>query len=231
MEFTLLGAALGAVVAAYAVLWFESGRTNAAGCTRDVWDAIVSAMVAGLVVGRLAAMVLAGTNPLTSPGDILIVRGGVDTIAATLAGLVTFAWMARSDLWRLADAAAPAALAALAGWHAGCLTRGSCLGTPSDLPWAMSRSGSAITRHPVELYTAIALAAATIGLVAWKRSRPRDGVIAAVALLAAALARVATEPLRPGLGSDLALWYALGAITAAGLVVWRWRTKIPNSPT
>lgn len=228
MEFTLLGAVLVAVVAGYGVVWWEAGTTNSADCTRDVWDALVSALVIGLVVGRVAAMVLAGTNPLTNPGDLLIVRGGVDTVAATLAGLGAFAWQARADLLRLADAAAPAALATLAGWHAGCLVRGSCLGTPSDLPWAVAQPGSAITRHPVEIYAALLLTVGVVALIAWKYRRPREGVIGAAGVVIAAAARLVSEPLRPGLGTDLTLFYAAGSTLAALLAFGLLRRRSPD---
>ena len=89
MEFTLLGSVAIAVLIMYGVLWFEGGRTTAADCTRDVWDALISAAVVGVVVGRLTAMITAGTNPVAHPGDILIVRAGVDTIAASMSAVVT----------------------------------------------------------------------------------------------------------------------------------------------
>lgn len=224
MEFSLLGAVLVAIGAGYLVLRIEAGRTNAADCTRDVWDALVTALVVGLVAGRVAAMVISGTNPITNPGDLLIVRGGVDTVVASVAGVVTFGWMARADLWHLADAAAPAAVALLAGWHAGCLVRDACLGTPTGLPWGMSQTGSTVPRHPVEIYAAVALGVAAAALVLWKRRRPRPGVIGAVALGTAALVRLATEPLRPGLGADLAPWYAATTAVAVVVVLWRART-------
>lgn len=107
MEFSLLGAALVAALAAYGILRFEAGRTNAADCTRQLWDGLVTALVVGLVVGRITAMIAAGTNPITNPADLLIVRGGVDTIAAGLAGIGAYAFVMRSDLWRLAGAIAP----------------------------------------------------------------------------------------------------------------------------
>lgn len=68
-----------------------------------------------------------------------------------------------------------------------------------------------IGRHPVEIYTAIALAVVVVLLVIWKRRPTAPGVVAAVAIASAASIRALTEPLRPGLGSDLALWYWLGA--------------------
>lgn len=224
MEFTLLGAVVIAVGLMYATLWFEGGRTNAADCTRDVWDALITGAMAGLVVGRLVAMGRGGVNPVTNPGDILIVRAGVDTIAATGTALVGFGFMVRRDLWWMADSAAPAAVAGLAGWHAGCLVRDACLGTPSDLPFAVAQAGSNITRHPVEIYAALLLLGVALLLIAWKRSRPATGVVASVAALAIAVVRMATEPMRPVLGPSLVTWYSAAAVLAAAVLVWRVRS-------
>lgn len=223
MEFTLLGSVAIAVVAIYAVLWLEGGRTNAADCTRDVWDALIGAAVVGILVGRLFAMVEAGSSPFAHPGDILIVRGGVDTISASLAAVVTYAVLTRRDRWVLLDAAAPAALAGLAGWHAGCLVRDACLGTVSDLPWAIAQSPGGATRHPVEIYTAVALGIAVVAFVWWKYHRPRSGTIGLAAIGVAAAVRLATEPMRLGLGSGLEWWYAAAAASAGAAVLWRSR--------
>lgn len=226
MEFTLLGAALIAAIAAWLMLRFEAPRSNAADCTRQVWDALVVAAVVGMLTGRIVAMVAAGSNPLTSPGDLLIIRGGVDTVGAAIAGLLAFGWATRSDLWHLADAAAAAATAALAGWHAGCLVRDTCLGTPSDLPWAVAQAGSTVTRHPVEIYTALVLAGTVVAILLYRRrGHARAGVAAAGAVTAAALSRLVTEPLRPGLGSDLGAAYAVFAIVGILAVGWRRRNS------
>lgn len=232
MEFTLLGSAAVAVVALYAVLWFEAGRTNSADCTRQVWDAAITSIVAGVFVGRLAAMVLAGTNPITAAGDILIVRGGVDTVAATVAAVGTYGFLVRRDLWVLLDAAAAAGLAALAAWHGACLARDACLGEVSTLPWAWSQGASAATRHPVEIYAALVFALAAL-IVLWVKTRARDrpGVAALGAVTAAAVIRLATEPLRLGIGADLAPWYSAGAVVGLLALGWRIRVSTPNSPT
>jgi len=223
MEFTLLGSVAVAVLIMYGVLWFEGGRTNAADCTRDVWDALVSAAVVGVVIGRLIAMISAGTNPVAHPGDILIVRAGVDTIAASMSAVVTYVALTRNDPWWLADAAAPAAIAGLAGWHGGCVVRDACLGTPSDLPWAVAQAGSVVSRHPVEIYTALLLLVTAGLLVWWKRHRPRPGVIASIAVAAAATARLMTEPLRLGLGGNLVGWYSIAAVAALSVAALRMR--------
>jgi prolipoprotein diacylglyceryltransferase len=112
------------------------------------------------------------------------------------------------------------------------VVRAGCLGTASNLPWAYSQPGSATTRHPVEIYAALALIVLAAALVMWKRARPAPGVISGIALLGAALVRFATEPMRPGIGGDLFWWYAAGAIGAAALVVWHWRRPAqPHSRT
>ncbi len=230
MEFTLLWAALVAAIAFYGVVRWEARRGNAADCSRDVWDTGIAAALAGLVAGRLAAMILAGTNPLTRPGDILVVRGGVDTVWASIGALAAFAVLARRELARLADAAAAAALAGLAGWHAGCLFRDACLGTPSDLPWAYALPGSDITRHPVELYAAALFVIAAFAALVARRRFPPPGVLGGVALAAAAAVRLATEPLRPALGTSLAAWYAAGVLAglAAAAIAFKFRALISD---
>ena len=79
---------------------------------------------------------------MTNPADILIVRGGVHTGAATIGAIVAYLWAIK---WRpgYLDATAPAALAGLAGWHGGCLWRGGLSGTGILSPMGLDR-----TREP-----------------------------------------------------------------------------------
>lgn len=216
MEFTLLFAAAMALAAASLALRWEAARGNAATCASDLWEVLISAALVGVFVGRLAAMISSGVNPLANPGDILIVRGGVATGPATLAALATIAFLARHELIAVADALAVAALASLGGWHLGCLARDACLGTPSDLPWAMTQPGSSVSRHPVELYAAAALLVAGAALAVIRKRRLNPGLAAGIALTVAASVRLVTEPMRPTLGTGPVWWYLAG--TAAGLV-------------
>lgn len=203
MEFTLLAAALTGVAA----LWVMLRLTDAS----FLLDLALTAAVVGLLAGRLLAMVMAGVNPSTHPLDVLLVRGGVDTVGATVAALAYLLWACRRDIGRLARLA-PAAVAGLAGWHAGCLWRGSCLGAAGEVPWGWSLSGSDVVRHPVELYTAALLAMAAFSLTRI-RSRPwRLGL----ALASAAAVRLLTEPLRPSLGDGPAWWYAAAVVVGVG---------------
>ncbi len=211
MEFTLLWAALTAVALGWIGLrlWPERLPDHA-------FDRLLGAGVAGLVVGRLVAMLSQGISPLANPSDIIVIRGGVLTAAAALAFVATFHWSTRSDPSSM-DAAAPAVLLGLAGWHGGCLWRDACLGTQSDLPWAWALGTSEITRHPVELYAALGLA-----LAAWLVSRLgwRPWLRSGVALGVAAAVRLATEPLRPSITGGPIWWYVAGimvGLLAAGL--------------
>lgn len=210
MEFTLLWAVLTAVGFGWVGtrIWNERLPDHPT-------DRIIGAATGGLVVGRLTAMFAQGTNPFAHPLDILIVRGGVHTGAATVGAIVTYLW---ADKWRLEhlDATAPAAVLALSGWHAGCLWRGACLGTESGLPWAWAELGSEITRHPVELYAAVALA-----LAAWAVSRLPWRLLfrAGTALALSGVIRLATEPMRPSITGGPVGWYAaaivVGVLAAA----------------
>lgn len=224
MEFTLLWAALTAVAGGAVGLRLWSDRVP-----DHALDRLIAAAVIGLMAGRLTAMIVQGINPVTNPGDIIIVRGGVDTAAASIAFLVALIWSTRASRHAV-DALAPAILFALAGWHAGCLWRGACLGTPADLPWAWSLDTSAVTRHPVELYAALALlvAAWVVSKLGW-----RPGLRAGSALLIAAGVRLITEPMRPSITGGPVGWYIAGIVASLAAIVLgsvqeRSRTRAPT---
>ncbi|MCZ6663265.1 MAG: prolipoprotein diacylglyceryl transferase [Actinobacteria bacterium] len=208
MEFTLLWAALTGVFFAWGGtrLWPE-------GLPDHATDRMVGAAAAGLFMGRLVAMTLQGTNPLTHPGDILVIRGGVHTAAATVGALGVYLWAVKGQI-RFLDATAAAAVLGLAGWHAGCLWRNTCLGAASDLPWAWSLPSSTITRHPVEIYAALGLIAAAF-IVA--RLPIRTLLRTGAGLALASLVLLLTEPLRLTIKGGLEPWYIAGI--AAGVVV------------
>ena len=221
MEFSLLGSAAIGVFGFWGMLRYEAKRGNAAGCAVDLWDAGIVSAVAGLFAGRIAAMLAAGIDPLTNPAQIILIRSGVSTTVTALVTIATFALLSRKDLIAAADGISAAALAGLAGWHAGCVTTGSCLGTESSLPWAMSLQGSDITRHPVELYTAAILLTAAVGIALWKQhGRPPAASPAGVALIAASGARLVTEPLRISLSGGPVLLYAAGVAVGTAVVIW-----------
>ena len=225
MEFTLLGAVFVAVVPLYVVIYWEAKRGNAASCSKDLWDVALAAALVGLLVGRVAAMVGTGVNPITNPADLLVVRGGVATGPAAVGAIATAAWLGRGELWAVLDGLAAASLAGLAGWHAGCVVRDACLGTPSDLPWAVAQPGSSVTRHPIELYAALLLAIGAFLIARWRmKRRPIPGLPAALALAGAGMVRLVTEPMRPTLGGGPIGWYLAGIVIGGCGAIWLiWR--------
>ena len=221
MEFTLLAAAAIALVGFYAMLWWEARHGNADRCAGNLFETGVTAAALGIFIGRIVAMILDGVNPITNPADILLVRAGVSPVGATLGAMAVFAWLARKELIPMADGIAAAALAGLAGWHAGCLARDACLGTASDLPWAFAQQGSSITRHPVGLYAALLFAVAAIVIALWKAYRwPGFGIPASAAIAAAGAIRLLTQPMQPSLDGGPVWFYALGIVVGLAGVVW-----------
>jgi prolipoprotein diacylglyceryltransferase len=203
MEFTLLWAALTAFAAALVTI-----RLTRPSIPDRPFDRLLGAAMVGIAVGRIAAMLIQGTNPITNPGELLVIRGGVDTVWASLAGAIALTWPLRRRPQAL-DALAPAVLAALSGWHGGCLWRSTCLGTMSDLPWTWALPGSDITRHPVEIYAALLL---LVGAAVIARIKEPVGAATATALVWASLTRFVTEPLRPSLGASLWWFYGLAGV-------------------
>lgn len=221
MEFTLLGAAAIAAGAAYLMLWWEAKHGNAARCTGNLWEIGVVSAVSGIFIGRIVAMLVDGTNPIAHPADIILVRSGVSTAGASIGAATVFLWQARKEPIYVADGLSAAALAGLAGWSAGCLVRGTCLGTASDLPWAISQAGSTVTRHPVGIYAAVMFGVAAVAIAWWKAyRRPSAGLPASAAVVAAAAIRLVTEPFQPSLSGG-PLWF-YGAALAVGIagVIW-----------
>ena len=206
MEFTLLWAALTAFAAA--LRDHPAHQTDRPGSTARSTDWGGSSR--HWPSGRIAALLMQGTNPIHEPGRTAH-HSGRRRHGLGLPDRARPSWPGRcEERPRALDAIAPAALAALAGWHGGCLWRSTCLGTMSDLPWAWALPGSDITRHPVEIYAAILLLARSLvghpdqGAGRGRRQR----------WLCSGLASPGSPPNRsdPSLGAGLWWFYGLAAV-------------------
>lgn len=224
MEFTLLWAALTAIAFGWVGLRIWNERLPA-----GAGDRLLTASLIGLAVGRLVAMIGQNVNPFRHLTEFIVVRGGVNTAAATIAFIATLVWSTRRVSGAV-DAMAPAILLGLSGWHTGCLWRGACLGTPSDLPWTWAQDASTVSRHPVELYAALGLmvGAFVVSQLGW-----RPWLRSGAALGLAAVVRLVTEPWRPSLGSGPIGWYVAGLvigllIIAAGPLLVPARSSAPT---
>jgi prolipoprotein diacylglyceryltransferase len=166
-------------------------------------------------------MTQVGINPLTDPAQIILVRSGVSTVGASVAAVLTFAFLARKSLLGAADAIGPAALGGLAGWHLGSIVTGSWLGAISNLPWAQTAPGSDITRHPVEIYAAVLFAITALSIATWKqKGRPPIGAPAGLSLAAAGAVRLVTEPVRISLFGGPIWFYGAAVVVGLGLALW-----------
>ena len=102
MEFTLLWSA----VLGFGLAWLLLRRTTRYDDPSFLIDPLWGAVGLGILIGRLGSMISSGTNPLTNPGDILLIRGGVSTTVASVAALAMWAYGVRADLRPASDAAA-----------------------------------------------------------------------------------------------------------------------------
>jgi phosphatidylglycerol:prolipoprotein diacylglycerol transferase len=194
-----------------------------------MWNAGLYALLATIVVGRLAHVIAFWPAYRLQPIDII----GLNAQAflwgpGILAGLIAAAWyIHRHKLpWStVLDAAAPGVLAGLIIANLGALLAGNGVGAPTDLPWAVDLWG--VLRHPVQLYAALGelITLAVVSHALRKPSRP--GTTALLGLLGWGLTTWLIEPFRAESSSIMAgirLWQVIG-LSAALVVLWflrRW---------
>lgn len=215
MDLTLLLRALGAMATMALALW-ASRRNSPYGASEPFGD-LLGAVLVGMAAGRLAYVVGEGIDILENPMELVLVRGGVAPVPAAMGALAYLAWTCRSHLLDRIDRLAPAVLAGMAAWEAGCWWQGSCLGSPTDVWWAMGLPGSDLTRHPVGIYQA-ALLVVGAALLWWRPLRWR-GAIAAAGLAWASAVRLAVPLWSVAGWSTWRWWYLAGVLIGLGGVL------------
>ena len=94
MEFSLLwSAALG-----FGLAWAALRRTRRYPNRAALVDPLWGAVGVGVFGGRIGSMIGNGTNPLTAPGDILLIRGGVSTAVASVCAIAIWLYAVRDDI-------------------------------------------------------------------------------------------------------------------------------------
>lgn len=135
-----------------------------------------------------------------------------------IAGLAILIYLQRNTvpLGRFFDAVAPGLAVALAIGHTGAFLGGQAPGLSSNVPWAVEIAGA--TRHPVQLYFAVAALAGFAVLYAYRHFRPWSGFQfwLLVALYAAARLVLEIFQARPAIIGN---GYLAGQILALAAIV------------
>jgi phosphatidylglycerol:prolipoprotein diacylglycerol transferase len=148
-------------------VWLASLRTKQtqfaeAGWTkRDAEDLLFFGVLGVVIGGRLGYVLF--YKPMTylaNPLEIFAVwKGGMafhGGLLGVIAAMAFFAWKRKRPFWQVTDLIAPCVPTGLASGRIGNFINGELWGRVADpsLPWAMvfPQSGSAVPRHPSQLY-------------------------------------------------------------------------------
>ncbi|MEP7054247.1 MAG: prolipoprotein diacylglyceryl transferase family protein [Actinomycetota bacterium] len=185
---------------------------------RDVVDRLTVACFAGLVLGRLAAVLLDDRTSLRSWRSFLVIRGGVEFWPGVVAAFLVLVWQARRERTDVLSAVAqfaPFLLWGYSAFEASCLFRGGCFGPPS--PLGLVPDGLRTRMFPVGLV--VALVVGVLGYVV--RQFPATdtdkllvalgGVATARSVASVWLPRLGVGPTRQHLESVTVALFVVGA--------------------
>jgi phosphatidylglycerol:prolipoprotein diacylglycerol transferase len=138
------------------ILWREGKRQGYN--EEKLLDLSIFCLVAAIIFGR-AVYVLLNRNIFgDEPVSVLYFwQGGFVYYGVVLGVAVSAFYFVRSWKWsffQIADIGALSATAALILVNVGSFLAGSSLGKETSLPWAVKFPGSALSRHPVQIYEA-----------------------------------------------------------------------------
>ncbi len=231
-------------------LWLAGRRVQLphyakAGWTRrDVEDMLFYGVLGVVLGGRLGyAIFYKPEQYLANPLEILMVwRGGMSFHGGLLGVIAAMAWFAHSrkrSFLQVMDVVAPCVPTGLAAGRAGNFINGELWGRAADpsLPWAMvfPQSGSAIPRHPSQIYQFL-LEGLLLFVLLWlygQRERA-NGQVAAAFVFGYGVLRFLAEYFREpdsflgllALNMSMGQWLCVPMIVAgAGLWWWFGRQK------
>ena len=154
-------------------------------------------------------------------------HGGLGGVALAL---LVWAWRNHATLLNVADCVALVAPLGLFFGRIANFINAELVGRPTALPWGVVFPGQSFARHPSQLYEAL-LEGALLLIALWaiaRRSRSRDGVVAAMFLVLYGVLRFAVEFTRQPdeqLGFIAFGWLTMGqllslALSLVGVLLW-----------
>jgi phosphatidylglycerol:prolipoprotein diacylglycerol transferase len=143
------------LVSLYVFLWLGEKEARRLGLKGEkVWDAGFYSIIAGVVCGRAAHVLLNWHSYSGNWGQVFSLNTNTFVTAPALIGaLLTWIVYARFNgmpLLTLADALSPGTALAWALASFGDLANGDAYGSPTSLPWGIRLWGA--KRHPTQLY-------------------------------------------------------------------------------
>ena len=199
---------------------------------RDVEDLLFWGVLGVIVGGRLGyAFFYKGGHYLHNPLEILMVwKGGMSFHGGLLGVVAAMALYARArgrPFWQVTDLIAPCVPVGLASGRVGNFINGELWGRAADpsLPWAMvfPQSGSALARHPSQLYQVALEGLLLFALLWWYARKPRAlGQVSGAFLVGYGVLRFVAEYFREpdsflgllALGLSMGQWLCLPMVAA-----------------
>ena len=141
----------------------------------------LTALIAGLVGGRLAYVLLQWDLYRNNPLEILrLDHGGLVFFGGLAAGLAGGIWAIRRagmPVLKTVDLLIPPLMVAHALGRIGCFLNGCCYGKATQLPWGIRFPSDPARRHPTQLYEMLALFGIFFLLKRLERRNPPPGTI------------------------------------------------------
>jgi phosphatidylglycerol---prolipoprotein diacylglyceryl transferase len=231
-------------------LWLASMRVKLPQFARNGWtrrdvDDMLFWGVLGVVIGGRVGYTLfyKPGHYLANPAEILMVwKGGMSFHGGLLGVIVAMAAFARArgrSFLDVMDLVAPCVPTGLAAGRIGNFINGELWGRPADpsLPWAMvfPQSGSALPRHPSQLYQFLLEGLLLFALLWWYGQQERArGQVAAAFVAGYGVFRFVAEYFREpdsflgllALNLSMGQWLCLPMI-ALGAGLWWWFGRAP----
>ncbi len=236
---------------AFGLFWWLGSRRAALpqfasrGWTRrDIEDLLFWGVIGVVIGGRVGYAVFYKPGQyLANPLDILMLwKGGMSFHGGMLGVIVALAFYARSrgrPFLEMMDLVAPCVPTGLASGRIGNFINGELWGRAADpsLPWAMvfPQSGSALPRHPSQLYQFLLEGLLLFALLWWYGQRERArGQVAAAFLIGYGVLRFVAEFFRQpdsflgilALGMSMGQWLCVPMV-AGGVALWVWCGRQP----